>query len=108
MKIAHLESPTQPRHQGLTKVAELVRQRTNGEVEIQIFPAAQLGNARQQVEGVQFGTIEASMMPAAFIAGFNPAVSILDIPYLFPSDRAKSQQLRESAFGKAGLASFPP
>jgi tripartite ATP-independent transporter DctP family solute receptor len=106
MKIAHLEAPTQPRHQGLVKVGELVKSRTNGEVEIQLFPASQLGNARQMVEGVQFGTIEATMMPAAFLGGFNPAVSILDIPYIFPTDRAKSQQLRESAFGKAILASF--
>jgi tripartite ATP-independent transporter DctP family solute receptor len=108
MKISHLESPTQPRHQALTKVAELVKSRTAGEVELQLFPAAQLGNARQQMEGVQFGTIEASMMPAAFIAGFNPAVSILDIPYLYPTDRAKSQRLRDSAFGKAVLESFTP
>ena len=106
MKIAHLEAPTQPRHQGLVKVGELVKSRTNGEVEIQLFPASQLGNARQMVEGVQFGTIEATMMPAAFLGGFNPAVSILDIPYVFPTDRAKSQQLRESAFGKAILDSF--
>jgi tripartite ATP-independent transporter DctP family solute receptor len=106
MKIAHLEAPTQPRHQGLAKVAELVKSRTNGEVEIQLYPASQLGNARQMVEGVQFGTIEATMMPAAFLGGFNPAVSILDIPYVFPTDRAKSQQLRESTFGKAILDSF--
>jgi C4-dicarboxylate-binding protein DctP len=106
MKIAHLEAPTQPRHQGLVKLADLVRSRTNGEVEIQLFPASQLGNARQMVEGVQFGTIEATMMPAAFLGGFNPAVSIMDIPYLFPTDRAKSQQLRDSAFGKAILESF--
>ena len=106
MKIGHLEAPTQPRHQGLAQVAELVKQRTNAEVEIQLYPASQLGNARQMVEGVQFGTIEATMMPAAFLGGFNPAVSILDIPYVFPTDRAKSQQLRESAFGKAILESF--
>jgi C4-dicarboxylate-binding protein DctP len=106
MKIAHLEAPTQPRHQGLVKLAELVKSRTNGEVEIQLYPASQLGNARQMVEGVQFGTIEATMMPAAFLGGFNPAVSILDIPYVFPTDRAKSQQLRESPFGKAILDSF--
>jgi tripartite ATP-independent transporter DctP family solute receptor len=106
MKIGHLEAPTQPRHQGLAKVAELVKARTSGEVEIQLYPASQLGNARQMVEGVQFGTIEATMMPAAFLGGFNPAVSILDIPYIFPTDRAKSQQLRESAFGKAILESF--
>jgi tripartite ATP-independent transporter DctP family solute receptor len=106
MKIGHLEAPTQPRHQGLAKVAELVKARTDGEVEIQLYPASQLGNARQMVEGVQFGTIEATMMPAAFLGGFNPAVSILDIPYVFPTDRAKSQQLRESAFGRAILESF--
>jgi C4-dicarboxylate-binding protein DctP len=106
MKIGHLEAPTQPRHQGLAKIAELVRQRTGGEVEVQLYPASQLGNARQMVEGVQFGTIEATMMPAAFLGGFNPAVSILDIPYVFPTDRAKSQQLRESAFGRAILESF--
>ena len=106
MKIGHLEAPTQPRHQGLAKVAELVKSRTNGEVEIQLYPASQLGNARQMVEGVQFGTIEATMMPAAFLGGFNPAVSILDIPYVFPTDRAKSQELRDSAFGKAILDSF--
>lgn len=106
MKIGHLEAPTQPRHQGLLKVADLVKQRTNGEVEIQLFPASQLGNARQMVEGVQFGTIESTMMPAAFLGGFNPAVSIMDIPYLFPTDRVKSQQLRESAFGRGVLDSF--
>jgi tripartite ATP-independent transporter DctP family solute receptor len=106
MKIGHLEAPTQPRHQGLAKVAELVKSRTQGEVEIQLYPASQLGNARQMVEGVQFGTIEATMMPAAFLGGFNPAVSILDIPYIFPTDRVKSQQLRESAFGRAILESF--
>src|SRR4030095_11304635 len=106
MKIGHLEAPTQPRHQGLVKVAELVKSRTGGELEIQLYPASQLGNARQMVEGVQFGTIEATMMPAAFLGGFNPAVSILDIPYVFPTDRAKSQQLRESAFGRAILESF--
>ena len=106
MKIGHLEAPTQPRHQGLARVAEQVKSRTNGELEIQLYPASQLGNARQMVEGVQFGTIEATMMPAAFLGGFNPAVSILDIPYVFPTDRAKSQQLRESAFGRAILESF--
>ena len=106
MKVAHLESPTQPRHQAFLKVAELVRARTNGEVEMQLFPAAQLGNARQIMEGVQFGTVESTMMPVSFVAGFNPAVSILDIPYLYPTDRAKSQQLRSSAFGKAVLESF--
>jgi len=105
-RIGHLEAPTQPRHQGLLKVAQLVKERTKGEVDLQIFPSSQLGNARQMNEGTQFGTIEGTVSPAAFLGGFNPAVSILDIPYLYPSSRAASQKLRESPFGKGILDSF--
>jgi len=105
-KIGHLEAPTQPRHQGLVKVAELVRSRTGGEVEFQLFPSSQLGNARQMIEGTQLGTEEGTVMPAAFLGGFNPAISILDIPYIYPSDRAAAQKLRGGPFGKALLDSF--
>jgi C4-dicarboxylate-binding protein DctP len=105
-RIGHLEAPSQPRHQGLVKVAELVKSRTNGEVEFQLFPSSQLGNARQMIEGTQLGTEEGTVMPAAFLGGFNPAVSILDIPYVFPSDRVAAQKLREGPFGKAILDSF--
>ena len=105
-RIGHLEAPTQPRHQGLLKVAQLVKERTNGEVEFQIFDSSKLGNARQMNEGTQMGSIEGTVSPAAFLAGFNPAVSILDIPYLYPTSRVASQKLRQSAFGKAILDSF--
>lgn len=105
-KIGHLESPAQSRHVHLLKVAELVKQRTNGDVEFQIFPQSQLGNQRQMTEGVQLGTIEATVAPAAFLGGFNPVVSIMDIPYLLPDDDDKAQALREGPFGKALLASF--
>ena len=99
-KIGHLEQVTQPRHTGLEKVAALVKERTKGEVEFNLYPSSQLGNARQMVEGVQFGAAEATVMPAAFLGGFNPVVSVLDIPYIYPTDRTVSQKLREGAFGK--------
>lgn len=46
-------------------------------------------------EGVQLGTLEATVSPAAFLGGFNSAISVLDIPYLMPADSAKAQALRE-------------
>jgi C4-dicarboxylate-binding protein DctP len=105
-RIGHLESPTQPRHWGLEQVAALVAERSGGEVEFELFPAAQMGNAREQVEATQFGSLEGTVQPAAFLGGFNPAVSILDLPYLYPSDRAAAQQLRGGAFGQTLLQSF--
>lgn len=105
-KIGHLESAAQNRHIHLEKVAALVSERTNGAVEFTLFPQAQLGDQRQMNEGVQFGSLEGTVAPAAFLGGFNPVVSILDIPYLLPEDEAAAQALREGPFGQALLDSF--
>lgn len=105
-KIGHLESTQQSRHVHLEKVAALVAERTNGAVEFQIFPQGQLGQQREMTEGVQLGSLEATVAPAAFLGGFNPVVSILDIPFLLPDDDAKAQDLRSGTFGKALCESF--
>jgi len=105
-RIGHLESPQQSRHQALEKVAERVLERTDGAVEFQLFPQGQLGNQRQMTEGVQLGTLEATVSPAAFLGGFNPAISILDIPFLLPNDEDAAQTIRQGEFGEALLASF--
>lgn len=105
-KLASQDPPTTAKHRGLTKAAELVKKRTNGAVEIQVFPSSQLGGAREMGEGVQIGTLEMMIAPASFLGGFNPAVSIFDVPYIFPTDRAKSRTLREGKLGMAVLESF--
>ncbi|WP_174803356.1 TRAP transporter substrate-binding protein [Martelella limonii] len=105
-KIGHLESAAQSRNVYLEKVAELVNERTNGEVEFQIFPAGQLGTQREMTEGVQLGTLEATVAPAAFLGGFDPAISILDIPYLLPADDAEAVDLTSGPFGEALCDSF--
>ncbi len=105
-KIGHLESAQQSRHVHLEMVGALVAERTGGAVEFQIFPQAQLGNQRQMTEGVQLGTLEATVSPAAFLGGFNSAISIMDIPFLLPADENVAQALREGPFGQALLASF--
>lgn len=104
--IGHLESDAQSRHIHLEIVAELVSERTDGAVEFQLFPQGQLGNQRQMTEGVQLGTIQGTVSPAAFLGGFNPLISILDIPYLLPEDADQAQALREGPFGQALLDSF--
>lgn len=105
-KIGHLEAAQQSRHVHLEKVAELVKERTNGAVEFQIFPQGQLGQQREMTEGVQLGTLEATVAPAAFLGGFNPVVSVLDIPFLLPDNDEQAQQIRSGEFGKALCDTF--
>tara|TARA_R110001583_G_scaffold17679_2_gene71399 strand:- start:195616 stop:196638 length:1023 start_codon:yes stop_codon:yes gene_type:complete len=105
-KIGHLESAAQTRNIYLEKVAKLVNERTDGKVEFDIYPQGQLGNQRQMTEGTQLGVLEATVAPAAFLGGFNSAVSVLDIPYLMPQNFAQAEEIRESEFGEELLASF--
>lgn len=105
-KIGHLESNLQSRHIALEKVAAAVAERTEGAVEFQIFPQGQLGQQREMTEGVQMGALEATVAPAAFLGGFNPVVSIMDIPFLLPEDEDKARELLDGPFGQQLCQSF--
>jgi len=105
-RIGHVENPDQPRHIMLEKVASLVDERTNGAVELIIFPSSQLGKQRQLNEGVQLGSIQGTVSATSWMAGFNPLVTILDIPFFVPSDADDAQSLRTGPFGKKLLGTF--
>lgn len=105
-RIGHLENPDQPRHKALEMVAALVKERTKGDVEFQIFPSSQLGGQREMNEGVQLGTLQGTVSATSWMAGFNPLVTILDLPYFLPIDPQKAQALRTSAFGQKLLSTF--
>lgn len=105
-KIGHLESSLQSRHYALEKVAAAILARTDGKVEFQLFPQGQLGQQREMTEAVQMGALEATVAPAAFLGGFNPVVSIMDIPFLLPEDEDKARQLLDGPFGQQLCQSF--
>lgn len=105
-KIGHLESNLQSRHVALERVAAAVAERTGGAVEFQIFPQGQLGQQREMTEGVQMGALEATVAPAAFLGGFNPVVSVMDIPFLLPEDEDKARELLDGPFGQQLCQSF--
>jgi tripartite ATP-independent transporter DctP family solute receptor len=105
-RIGHLENTDQPRHIALEKVANLVAERTDNDVELQIFPSSQLGGQREMNEGVQLGTLEGTVSATSWMGGFNPYVTILDLPYFLPTDTEQAQELRSGPFGQRLLETF--
>lgn len=88
LKLAHVITPGTPIDVAANRYAELVKERTKGEVEIKVFPAGQLGAERAIIEGIQLGTIEMSFTTTGAIGGFAPEFQVLDLPFLFPSYEA--------------------
>ena len=88
LKLAHVIGAGTPIDVAAHRLAELVRQRTQGKVEISVFPAAQFGGERAIIEGVQLGAIDMSLTTTGPMGGLAPEFHVLDLPYLFPSYEA--------------------
>ncbi|WP_029165616.1 DctP family TRAP transporter solute-binding subunit [Aminiphilus circumscriptus] len=82
-KLGHIADPENPYAQGAQKFADLVKEKTGGKVEIQVFPSSQLGNQRDLIEGTQFGTIDFTLTSTAVLGNFLPEVAVFDLPFIF-------------------------
>ena len=93
IKLGHDMPESSHHHRALLKWKELVEERTGGDVTVTIFPSSILGSATQMVEQVQAGALEAAMLPNAQIAPIDPDLSVLDLPFLFPSRKVAHEVL---------------
>lgn len=99
LKASHSVAPSHPYHLGLVKYAELVKERTNGEVVIDIFHSAQLGNERDNIEGLQMGTLDLCVSSTGPMGGFEPKFLMFDLPFLF-RDREHVYKVLDGAIGE--------
>ena len=74
-----------PHHKASLRFKELVEQRSGGRVKVNVFPAGQLGSAKDMFEGLQMGSQQIALLPTARISGFNPKLQLFDLPFLFPN-----------------------
>jgi len=65
------------------KFAELVAQKTNGQAEVQIFPAAQLGQEAEAVEGIHLGTLQMTIGSSPFLDKYSREQGIEQLPFIF-------------------------
>jgi len=85
LKMGHAVNTTDGQHAAAMKLAELVKQRTNGDVEITIFPANQLGNDAAMINGVRGGTIDIVSSGASNYNGIVPNTAAMELPFVFRS-----------------------
>jgi tripartite ATP-independent transporter DctP family solute receptor len=67
----------------MERVAKQVREDTGGAVEIQTFPAGQLGSSRDLIEATSSGAVQIVDEGAAQFGQFVPQFSILEAPYIW-------------------------
>tara|TARA_R100000365_G_C2746136_1_gene75267 strand:+ start:835 stop:1857 length:1023 start_codon:yes stop_codon:yes gene_type:complete len=86
LKIAHVVPQGDPRDTAARHVADAMNGSETCSVEANVYPAGQLGQTTDLIEGMQIGSIEAVVLPASFLVGFQPFMGLFDFPYFWPTD----------------------
>jgi TRAP-type transport system periplasmic protein len=83
IRLAHALNEESAYHQGALEFARAVERLSNGQLRVDLFPNAQLGNDRAQTEALQLGTIDCTSMSTATMAGTVPPLQVVDLPTIF-------------------------
>jgi TRAP-type transport system periplasmic protein len=90
-------------HQFLIFYKEALEKNSKGRIEVQVYPASQLGAIPREIEGVQFGSIQAFMGPVDFFVGIDPRYGVFSAPMLFKDDKQAALVVHDPGLEKEML-----
>ena len=73
-------------YQAMLMVEELVEKYSEGTIDVEVYPASQLGSNVEFSEGVALGEIEAAVCGFDGLGNYAPVANALCMPYLFTSN----------------------
>lgn len=104
LKVAHILDPSHSVHKAMVFMAERVKEKSGGKMELQIYPSGQLGSERGCLELLQIGSLAITKVSAAVMEGFIEDYKVLGLPYVF-RDREHSYKVLDGEIGKQILLS---
>ena len=104
MRLGHGLPEDHAVHKAMVRFADLVKQRSNGDIEIKIFANGVLGGEREMLEQVQNSALEMTKSSAAALETFSADYKVFNLPFVF-HDRSQFFKVLEGPVGEAILAS---
>ena len=108
LTLGHAMNLESAAHAGMEIFAAKVKEKSNGEMDVKIFPNGMLGSERDQAEQVVTGAIDMAKINGSLAESFEPTYKAISIPFLFrDADHMHTfmrsetaQQLLQSSEGK--------
>jgi TRAP-type transport system periplasmic protein len=88
-------------HQFIKFYKEELEKASSGRIEVQVYPASQLGPIPREIEGVQLGNIQGFIGPVDFFVGVDPRFGVFSAPLLFHGDANAEATIHDPAIQKA-------
>ena len=99
LRYAENQPQDYPTTQAAYKFAELVEQKTNGRIHIDVYYGAQLGDEKAVIEQLQFGAIDFTRVSISPLSEFDKSLNVLQLPYLY-KDASQMWRVLEGDIGE--------
>jgi C4-dicarboxylate-binding protein DctP len=103
IKFSHVVAADTPKGKAAERFAQLAKEKTNGRVEVTVYPNSTLHKDKEEMEALQLGSVQ---MLAPSLAKFGPLgvkeFEVFDLPYLF-DNYDQLHKVTEGPVGKALL-----
>lgn len=83
LRYAHVGVANAPQTLYADEVAKLVKERTNGRIELQVFPNSQLGGVGELVDGVKSGAISMGHHDFASLGKILSSTAVFNTPFMY-------------------------
>lgn len=93
LKLAENQPANNPVSKGVKMFADLVKAKTGGTVEVDVYLDAQLGNENETIDQVQAGTLDFARINTSALASTVNEVGVFTLPYIFTSTEQKYKVL---------------
>lgn len=90
---AHVLVESTPNAKAAVKFKEEVERNSNGRIQINVRPAAQLGGDVEIIEQTQMGLVHIAIPPTGNLANFEPRMYLLDLPFLMTDNESMKRVL---------------
>ncbi len=105
LRYAENQAQDYPTTQAAYKFAELVEQKTNGRIHIDVYHGGQLGDEKAVIEQLQFGAIDFTRVSISPLSEFEKSLNVLQLPYLY-KDAAQMWRVLDGKIGEKFLSSM--
>jgi TRAP-type transport system periplasmic protein len=99
LSLGHGAAPDNPRHVASLKFAEVLKAKTNGQVEVTVSPSGQLGNDPALITAVRSGALDITANSQGAFANVVPEYAAFGMPFLF-ADLAGAWKTLDGPVGK--------
>lgn len=99
IRLAHGLDASHPVHKAMTFMGKRLAEKSDGSMQIKIYPSQQLGTERECLELLQIGSLGMTKVSVGVLENFVPDLKLFGLPFLF-RDKEHSHKVLDGEIGK--------